>query len=234
MGLKEDLDEEVAETFRSKWEERDGRDVPDPEDLGLGNDAVKLDGTVLYADMSGSTKLVDGHPPFFAAEIYKSYLRCAARIVKAEGGTITAYDGDRIMAVFVGGSKNTSAAKAALKINYAVINIVNPGIKRVYTSTDYQMAHVIGIDTSALFVARIGVRNDNDLVWVGRAANHAAKLTEISENNTVFVTGDVFNSLNAEVKIGGTNKELMWKPRTWTPMEGKAIHSSTWTWKIGS
>jgi class 3 adenylate cyclase len=234
MGLKEDLDEEVADTFRSKWEERDGRDVPDPEDLGLGNDAVKLDGTVLYADMSGSTKLVDGHASFFAAEIYKSYLRCSARIIKAEGGTITAYDGDRIMAVFVGDHKNTSAAKAALKINYAVTNIVNPGIKRVYTSTDYQMAHVIGIDTSVLFVARIGVRNDNDLVWVGRAANHAAKLTEIPENNTVFITADVFNVLNAEAKIGGTNKELMWKPRTWTPMGGRAIHSSTWTWKVGS
>ncbi len=34
MGLPEDLESEVAETFRSRWEERDGRDVPDPEDLG--------------------------------------------------------------------------------------------------------------------------------------------------------------------------------------------------------
>jgi len=50
---------------------------------------------------------------------------------------------------------------------------------------------VVGIDTSALFVARIGVRNDNDLVWVGRAANYAAKLTEIPEDNTVFVTASL-------------------------------------------
>ena len=35
----------------------------------------------------------------------------------------------------------------------------------------------VGIDTSELFVARTGIRRANDLVWVGRAANHAAKLS---------------------------------------------------------
>src|SRR4051812_27437242 len=120
MGLKEDLQTEVGEIFGSRWGERDGRDVPDPQDLGLGNDAVKLDGTVLYADISGSTKLVDGYKSQYAAEVYKTYLSCAAKVVKAEGGTITAYDGDRIMAIFVGDSKNSSAGRAGLKINYAV------------------------------------------------------------------------------------------------------------------
>ena len=67
--------------------------------IQLGNDAVKLEGTVLYADLDDSTKLVDTMSPEFAAEVYKSYLVCAARIIRDQGGVITAYDGDRIMAV---------------------------------------------------------------------------------------------------------------------------------------
>jgi class 3 adenylate cyclase len=232
MGLKDDLEKEVADTFRSKWEERDGRDVPDPEDLGLGNDAVKIDGTVLYADMTGSTKLVDGHIPQFAAEIYKTYLVCAARIIKAEGGAITAYDGDRIMAVFVGDYKESWAAEAALKINHAVVKIINPAMLNVYKAQAFRLRHRVGIDTSPLFVARIGVRNDNDLVWVGRAANHAAKMTEIEEDNTVFISDAVFKKLNDRSKFGGSNNELMWKPRKWTQMGDIAIHSSIWTWTI--
>ena len=64
--------------------------------------AVKIEGTVLYADLDSSTNLVDEYKPQFAAEMYKTYLHCAAKIIRSEGGTITSYDWDRIMAVYVG------------------------------------------------------------------------------------------------------------------------------------
>jgi class 3 adenylate cyclase len=232
MALKDELESAVAKILRDQWTSRDGRQVPAPEDLGLGNDGVKLDATVLYADMSDSTILVDTKPPEFAAEIYRSYLVCAARIVKANGGVITAYDGDRIMAVFIGDSKNSSAAKTALQINKAVIDIVNPAIARQYPESGYTLRHVMGIDTSPLFAARIGVRNDNDLVWVGRSANFAAKLSSIKENNTVFITADVFSRLRDDIKFSSGSRELMWKPRRWSQMNDIAIHSSAWRWAL--
>ena len=174
MSLGDDLNSEVRKILREQWTTRQGHVVPDPEDLGLGNDAVLLDGTVLYADLNGSTKLVETMKPEFAAEVYKCFLTCAARIIRAEGGEITGYDGDRIMAVYLGGSKNSDAARTALKINYSVEKIINPAIRDQYPHNSYALAHVVGIDTSNLFVARVGVRGDNDLVWVGRAANYAA------------------------------------------------------------
>jgi class 3 adenylate cyclase len=195
MAFKEDLEAEVAKIFRLQWTEREGRVVPAAENLGLGNDASKLEATVLYADLVESTALVDAETPGFAAEVYKTYLTCVARIVKAEGGAITAYDGDRIIAVFVGDTKNSTAARTGLKINGAVQNIINPALKKQYASKIYQVRHRVGIDTSTLYVSRVGVRYDNDLVWVGRAANYAAKLCAISENNTVFITEEVFNRM---------------------------------------
>jgi class 3 adenylate cyclase len=232
MSLKEEVGDAVGKIIREVWTERDARVVPAPDDLGLGNDAVKLNATILYADMADSTKLVDNHTPHFAAEIYKSYLVSAAKIVKNYGGSITAYDGDRIMAVFIGDFKNSNAAKVALKINAAVSDIINPGILAQYPKTSYRLKHVVGIDTSALFAARIGVRNDNDVVWIGRAANYAAKLTSIDEHNTTFITGSVFDQLNDTSKYGGANNELMWKERKWTQMGDMRIYSSTWQWGL--
>jgi class 3 adenylate cyclase len=64
-----------------------------PKGLRLGNDAIKLDAVVLYADMADSTALVDTNKAAFAAEVYKSYLTCAAKIIKKQDGAVTAYDG---------------------------------------------------------------------------------------------------------------------------------------------
>ena len=78
MGLSDELNKYLLDVYKAKWDERDGNVVPDDDSLTLGNDAVKLSATVLYADLADSTKLVDGHAPFFAAEMYKTFLYCAA------------------------------------------------------------------------------------------------------------------------------------------------------------
>jgi class 3 adenylate cyclase len=232
MALADDLKTEVQNIFKYQWSRRDGTVVPDPEALKLGNDAVELDGTVLYADMDGSTKLVDEQDPSFAAEVYKAYLHCAAKVVRSEGGEITAYDGDRIMAVFIGDSKNQSAVRSALKINYCVQKIVNPCLQAQYPATTYVLRQTVGIDTSKLFVARTGIRNANDLVWVGRAANYAAKLTNLSPDHPTWITDSVFKALPEQCTHGGNPKRLMWEPMDWTAMNKMRIHRSNWHWSV--
>ena len=230
MSLGNDLNSEVRKILREQWTTREGSVVPDPEDLELGNDAVLLDGTVLYADLNSSTNLVESKKPHFAAEVYKCFLTCAARIIRAEGGEITAYDGDRIMAVYLGDFKNTEAARTALKINYSVTNIINPAIRDQYPHNSYTVQHVVGIDTSNLFVARIGVRGDNDLVWVGRAANYAAKLSDRTGPPSQ-VTAEVYNKLDNSVKVGEGGRSV-WLQGTAPELGHKTIYTSTWWWQI--
>ena len=231
MALADDLAKELETIFRDGWTERDGQVVPDPEDLRLGNDAVNLDATVLYADMAGSTDLVDGYKPKFAAEIYKGFLSCCARLIRAHGGQITAYDGDRVMGVYIGNVKNTSAAKTALRINYAMEKIIKPALKAQYPSSTYVPGHAVGVDTSKILVARIGVRNDNDLVWVGRAANYAAKLCSLRDGNYVsWITGTVYDNMNNEAKFSTDNRP-MWEERSWTARNKMKIFRSSWHWK---
>lgn len=231
MGLKEDLNSEVKQTFKDQWDVQKTTDVPDPENLRLNsNHAKDLEcATVLYADIDDSTSIVDKFKWFFSAGVYKAYLRCAGQIIRSENGTITAYDGDRIMAVFTGGSKNTNAVRAALKINYSVVEIIRPAIKNQYPKSDFLFKHVIGIDSSQLHTARIGVHGDNDLVWIGRAANHAAKLCTLPDK-PVWITKAVYDKMHQDVKF--SHGEDMWTPFKWKPMNEMEIYATGYYWKL--
>lgn len=229
MSLKDELVKEISEIFRSPWEERDGSVVPEYSAVKLSNDGVNLEGTVLYADMADSTKLVEVKSKTFAAEIYKTFLRCAAKIIISEGGAVTAYDGDRVMAVFLGDSKNTTAVRAALKIYWAVENILTPAMKSVYKDGDYVPKHVVGIDSSKLFVARTGVRGANDLVWVGTAANYAAKLTALPHSYRTYITGGVYGSMHESARL--SQGVSMWVPQPWN-FNNSTIYGSTYWWRI--
>lgn len=231
MALQEDLESQVKQIFAEQWQVEKTSGVPDPDQLRLGNHAKDLEkATVLYADLDGSTSMVDRYPWMFSAEVYKAYLRCAARIIAAENGVVTAYDGDRIMAVFTGDSKNTNAVRAAMKINHAVVNIIRPAITKQYQDTTFALNHVIGVDTSQLRAARIGVRGYNDLVWIGRAANYAAKLTALRDK-PLYITKSVYDMANNDVKVSKSGVSI-WEKRIWTSMENMEIYRSDWTHSI--
>ena len=225
-----EIAEEIRAIFKETWTTRIGDKVPESEDLKLSNDGVTLNGTILYADLVDSTGMVDSMKPEFAAEVYKAFLKGACRVIRNNGGEIIAFDGDRVMAVYIGNSKNTSAAKSALQIN-RVVTDANASLKAQYPNTDFKIRHVVGIDTSSLFVAKTGIRKDNDLVWVGRAANRAAKLCTIREDyERSYITPEVYNMLHEEAKFDAASKKLMWRERTWSAMNNIPIYSSTWYW----
>ena len=231
MKSHDDIKAEIEQILKTKWLRRDGRTVPESSDIQLGNDAVELEGAILYADLADSTGLVTDYKDWFAAEVYKAYLKGACEIIKNNGGTITASDGDRVMAVYIGESKNSSAAKTALQIKFLVKEIINPALKREYPDSAFQLNQAVGVDTGKLLIARTGVRGANDLVWVGRAANFAAKLCALRDGEYCsFITEDVFNKMHESSKLGGDPKRPMWEKVMWV-QRGIPIYRSSWQWK---
>lgn len=231
MGLKADLEADVKKIYSEQWSRRDGRKVPEDVDLKSGNDAVDIEVTILYADLDESTKLVDNYNDWFAAENYKTFLQCATKIIRSEGGHIRSFDGDRVMGVFFGGTKNTDAVRCGLKIHWAIDNIVQPKLKAQYPNTKYVMKHVVGIDTSKIMVAKAGIRNSNDLVWIGRAANHAAKLSAFSPDKPTWITDKVYDQMLDSAKYDGDGKN-MWDERKWTAQNNRRIYRSNYWWKL--
>jgi len=227
MPLADDIKSEVTNILRSQWSIREGRKVPADTDIGLANDGVRLDAAILYADLVDSSGLVESKKPEFAAEIYKCYLVTACRVIRSNGGEITAFDGDRVMSVFVGDQKESLAAKTALQINFAIKQIVNAAIKAQYPETTYAVQHVVGIDTGAVLVAKTGIRGSNDLVWVGRCANISAKLCAIRQPNATWITDRVYAKLSPDTKF--SQGKSIWES---TPWNGGTIYGSIYWWSV--
>lgn len=229
MTIKDDIQTETTKTLAEVWVEEQAYIVPDLKDLRLNaNHAKKIDAAVLYADLSGSTAMVDSMPWQFSAEMYKIYLRGASRLINDGGGSITAYDGDRVMAIFTGNNKETDAVRVAMKINGVVERLLRPAIAKQYAATQFRLSHVIGIDASELRAARIGVRGDSDIVWVGRAANHAAKLSSIS-SAPIWITKPVYDKLGQDLLVYIANgvRNSCWIQNTWNGFNRSTIYSTT-------
>lgn len=232
MTIRDELEDFVGKTLREQWTTRDGRVVPDTDDVALSNVAVTLDATVLYADLARSTQLVRDHRWHFPAEIYKSFLYTASRLIRHHDGSITAFDGDRVMGVFLGGSKNTNAAKTALRINWAATKLIQPAMKAQYPNKGYVLKHRVGVDTSEIHVIRAGVRGSNDLVWVSNAANQAAKMASLAPSCASYITAAVYNQLNEKAKFSrknGQDNQDMWQDLGTRDL-GYRIYGSTWWW----
>ena len=158
--------------------------------------------------------MVDAFPDTRAAEYYKAYLECAARILKSNYGVITAYDGDRAMAIFMGDSQVENAVCAALQLNWAVGEIINPTFEAQYPQTHIELRHTIGIDKSKILASKIGVRVDNDVVWVGPAANYAAKLNSFGGLDAAYsirITEQAMQSLGLMTFSRTANGQTIWE-----------------------
>jgi adenylate cyclase len=231
MALLDDLKTDVDSVLAQTWDLRDGEVVPTSETVALAGGGVKLTATMLYADLADSTAIAMWDRRI-AARLCKAFLATSSRLIRSQGGEVRSFDGDRVMGVFLGNRKNTSAGKCALQINWVFQEIIRPKFEAKYEgfrNGKYGLAHCTGLDTSEVLVVRAGIRNNNDLIWVGSAPNVAAKLSGIREAPYFsFVTGAVYDRLADEAKL--SNGANMWEERAWSSGPVKRIFRSSWKW----
>lgn len=234
MALTDELKKDVQTVIDTQWDKRKGQKVPNTTDVKLAGGAVELDATFLYADLADSSKMAKELDRRIAAKIMKSFLSSICRIIRSLDGSIVSFDGDRVMAIFIGDSMNSDAAKCALQIKYVVNDIIKPKFEARYDSVksaSFSITNAVGVDTGTVLGVRGGARNANDLIWIGRAANLAAKLSDIRESYCKsYITAAVYNVLNKKSKIGGDNKN-MWEKRSYDYLgENIVIYRSSYHW----
>jgi hypothetical protein len=80
MVTKTELTDYLHKTIAIEpWTVDEGRIVPATSDIALNNSARRFElATFLYADLNGSTKMVEELGWGRSAEIYKTYLYCAS------------------------------------------------------------------------------------------------------------------------------------------------------------
>lgn len=207
MGVNEAfLQDRVDTLFGTAFDEREGKVVPTTADVTLKNGAVNFDATFLYADLAGSAKLSDACPWTTTAKIIRAFLDCSTRLIVKNGGLIRSFDGDRVMGVFIGDSKNSSAALCGREIHWAVRKIIDPKAKAQFASirnNDIEIRHCCGVDTGEVRAVRTGIRDSNDLIWIGKAASFSAKLSDVRDvGYHTYISSRVYSRLNDAAKSG--------------------------------
>jgi adenylate cyclase len=205
MTTKALLEQCVDNIFSINWDVRDGQVVPQTEGVALKNGAVKLEAAFLYADLAASSKLAEVCPWTTTAKIIRAYLDCAVRSINAWGGSVRSFDGDRVMGVFVGDMKNTHATNCAREIFYAVDQIIAPKSTKNFKSisdNNIIIQNCIGVDVGECRAVRAGIRNSNDLIWIGKAPSFAAKLSDIRDYpRSVYISSRTYAKLSDDSKI---------------------------------
>jgi len=108
------------------WDIRTSTSVPEAEEIVLKNGGVRIDATYLFADMAHSSTLAQLIKDEVAAKVFRVYLNAATQLLLHRGGAIRSFDGDRVMAIFVGAEKNRAAVQAAMHIQWAVHRVLRP------------------------------------------------------------------------------------------------------------
>jgi len=217
MANEKLLKDRVVTLFGTTFDQRDGRVVPTTEDIVLRNGAVKIEATFLYADLAGSAKLSKVCPWSTTAKIIRAFLDCSTRLIRKHGGYVRSFDGDRVMGVFIGGSKNSDASICGREIHWSVRKIIQPAAEKQFKSISdngIQIRNCSGIDVGEVRAVRSGVRDNNDLIWIGKAASFSAKLSDVRETGfCTYVSSRTYNKLSKEAKFDDQGNNL-WETRS--------------------
>ena len=166
---------------------------------------------VLYIDIRKSTKLNLQHYPKTMAKLYSSFIRSMIKAAENFNGKIRNIAGDRVMVVFDSSDCFTEAINTAILMNTISQKIINKRFKNNAFTCG------IGIDFGKMMVAKCGTikygeenSSYKSLVWLGRPANIASKLT------------DAANKGNSYTTVNGVNIGLHYK------------NIDEWTWQFKS
>lgn len=231
----------VSDIITASWNISKGTVVPETDDIVMKNGGRRVEATYAYADLADSSKIAQALNPEVAAKIIRSFVNSATRIFRFYDGEIRSFDGDRVMAIFIGEKKNWNAVRSAYAISWAVHDVIRPKLKEHWDwSTTpgglYNISHRVGIDTGESLIVRGGARDNSDLISVGAAPNIAAKLSDLKFGHSTYATDRVidaldgddllyyennrlrlrcFERLNSRVEIGGTYNTVYGSSVSW-------------------
>ena len=132
--------------------------------------------TVLVCDIEGFTRLTESLGSTRVVEFLNAYFEVMVSIVEKQGGTITQFQGDAILAVFNVPVENPEHARHAVQ---AAIEMADAA--RAQDFSGVRVANRIGVCTGTLVAGAVGARGRLTYTVHGNVVNVAARLEELNK-----------------------------------------------------
>ena len=146
------------------------------ENLRLG--AIERDSTVLFSDLRGFTAFSEGQHPQRVLDVVNFYLEEMTAAILAAGGTLIAYMGDGIMALFGAPLEQPDHADRALA---AAREMIGPRLARFNEwmlveghASGFRMG--VGLHSGPVMAGNVGSEERLDYTAIGDTTNTASRL----------------------------------------------------------
>ena len=170
----------------------------------------RLESCVLYVDIRNSAAISSERQHWTLARLYSAFVRSMIKAAKYHGGHVRNIIGDRVMVVFDQENCFTNAVNTAILMNSISQYIIDKNF-----SGEFKCG--IGIDYGKMLVTKAGETRRGaetefyrSLVWLGRPANIASRLTDLANKS--------FTNTREEVHVGNYYKhikEWLWMDKSY-------------------
>jgi adenylate cyclase len=164
-------------------------DRVDDEDLRFGG--VRRECTVLFSDLRGFTSFAEELEPERVIEVLNRYLGEMSDAIMDEGGTLVAYMGDGIMAVFGAPIEQEDHADRALAAAREMLRVRLPRFNEWLAGEGLGdgFAMGIGINSGTVMSGQVGSERRIEYTAIGDTTNTAARLEGMTKGSghQVFV-----------------------------------------------
>jgi class 3 adenylate cyclase len=144
---------------------------------------------ILFIDIRKSIEAISRHNPETLAKLYSSFIRSMIKAAENFNGKIRNIVAERIMVVFDSSNCFTQAVNTAILVNTISRKIINNRFQ------ENAFTCGIGIDYGKMLAAKCGAikhgiesSSYHSLVWFGRPANVASKLTDAANKPSTYRT----------------------------------------------
>ena len=173
--------------------------IRNPLALNLGGETKEI--SVVFADIRGYTRLSESMPPEEVMNLINRYLKFMCDAIWEEEGTLTAFQGDALMAIFNAPLQQDDhalrAVRAAWKMRMAVMDYQQS------QPQETQVSFGIGVNTGLATVGNVGAQERlQNYTAIGDAVNVASRLQNNVTDNKILLNDTTYRYVKSHVKTG--------------------------------
>jgi len=173
--------------------------IRDPMALKLGGETKEI--SVVFADIRGYTRLSESMAPEAVMNLINRYLKIMCEAIWEEEGTLTAFQGDALMAIF----------NAPLPQETHALQAVRAAWKMRMAVQEYQRSHPqeapvsfgIGVNTGLATVGNVGAQERlQNYTAIGDVVNVASRLQNNVGDNNILLNEPTYIQVYRHVQVG--------------------------------
>ena len=154
-----------------------------------------IDSAVLFADISGFTKLANERGNEFSFKLLSRVLGEYSKIINKNNGIVDKFVGDQVIGIF-GVIDKENMAENAVKTSFEIGKLFKKEFRR------YRIGIKIGIVKGKMLYGNLGNRHKMNLTVIGKGVNLASRLCDYARKGQILVNQEIYSDLSEKYRFG--------------------------------